>query len=147
MNIKNCFLIVVIVLKVIIIKSGIEKRELFTSLTFLRYRQTPNSLQRVMLTPSGANHLLTLVSSFKFGDFQEQDSADASTYIPFPCLCYVTIRNSFLGVTHYAIESKNRLNYFIYYFIKVLLFDGTETTIDITLNVARDNVTFHKAGL
>ena len=48
---------------------------------------------------------------------------------------------------HIIIESKNRLNYFIYYFIKVLLFDGTETTIDIAFNVARDYLTFHKAGL
>ena len=32
-----------------------EKCEHLTSLTFLRYRQTPNTLQRVMPTPSGAN--------------------------------------------------------------------------------------------
>jgi hypothetical protein len=29
-------------------------------------------------------------------NFRKQDSADASTYISFLCLCYVTISNSFL---------------------------------------------------
>ena len=60
-------------------------------------------------------------------------------------LCYH--KRFVFRVTHDTIESKNRLNYFIYYFIKVLLFDGTETTIDIAFNVARDYLTFHKAGL
>ena len=49
-----------------------------------------------MLTPSGANHLLSLAIFFNFADLGIQDSADASTYISFLCLCYVTISDLFL---------------------------------------------------
>ena len=45
------------------------KRERFTALTFSRYLQLPMLLKRVMLTPSGVNHLLPLVAFLKFADF------------------------------------------------------------------------------
>ena len=53
-----------------------RKRGLFTSSTFLRYRQTPNPLIRVKAHAVGVSiRAFTLVGSFKFGDFQEQDSS------------------------------------------------------------------------
>ena len=38
---------------------------------YTRYRQTPNALQRVKPTPSGANHLLYSCAFFKFCRFSK----------------------------------------------------------------------------
>lgn len=39
-----------------------------------------------------------------------------------------------LGVIHYLLE--NRLNYFVDYFIEILLFDAAEAASDVTLNIS-----------
>ena len=66
-----------------------------SSLTFLRYRQTSDCLTS-NAHALGVNHLFSLAAFANFADFQKQDSADASTYISFLCLCYVTISDLYL---------------------------------------------------
>ena len=75
-----------------------RKREQLLRLRCSRYRQTPIYLKRVKAhaiwrEPS----TLFLIDSVNFADFQKQESRDASTYISFLCLCYVTISDLFLG--------------------------------------------------
>ena len=66
-----------------------------------RYRQTPNNLQRVKAHALGREpSTLLLVISLFLAISKEQDSADASTFITFLCLCYVTISNLFWGSTY-----------------------------------------------
>ena len=75
----------------------VKKREQITSLTFLRYRQTPNYPKRVKAhairrEPS----TLLLIVILQIGDFQEtRIKADASQYV-YNVICYVTIRSSVL---------------------------------------------------
>ena len=52
---------------------------------------------------------------------------------------------SFRGL--YIITSKYRFDYLVDDFIEVFLFDATKATIDITLDIARNNLAFNKAGL
>jgi len=59
-----------------------RKRELFTSLTFTRHRQTPIYLKRVKAHAIRREPSTSFLIDFKFGEFGEQESkVDASTYM------------------------------------------------------------------
>ena len=62
----------------------IKKRGQFTSSTFLRHRQTPYYLKRVMPTPFSVNSSFVLGSVLSIGDFQKQESKSGySSYMSY----------------------------------------------------------------
>ena len=71
-----------------------KKRELLTSLTFLRYRQTPIYLKRVKAHAERREPSTFVLDRFcQFWRFSEtRIKADASQYVCY-IICYVTIRS------------------------------------------------------
>jgi len=61
-----------------------KKRGQITSSTFLRHRQTPCYLKRVMPTPFSVNPSSVLGSVLSIGDFQKQESKSGNpSYMSF----------------------------------------------------------------